>query len=361
MIHTFHYICFLELAASFGDQRLVAVLDQAHQLPGSESFEVGLQLAEHEFDRVVPIANIEINLWSLDLLWRIWNIVDPAELQPPHVCLSSGAGVHAQVVHEQGDLGVAVVCSKIGEVLVELVPVHRPWKYLAVLQALLLGDASQERQGWLVQPCFVDPHVLFRQRPFCFWDCLSGEHRLVNVDNAIAIVPGPGQASFDVGQHLGLLGRRHTFGLLEPFQLLLLNAMFAIDQPQQRRVHLHSRELPPEMLAAVDQRHGCLLPERGAVGQPRYLVWLQEPVAEVLSWLLILEKLESLEQRQILDSDGLKSVQVDSPDLGGRDLEEMAQHLVADVRSVASLRDQAPELQLEQVIHLGLGKDFHRL
>jgi hypothetical protein len=51
------------------------------------------------------------------------------------------------------------------------------------------------------------------------------------------------------------------------------------------------------VLAAVAQRHGRLLPENGAVNQPRYLVWLQEPVAESLPWFLQLETLEPLQKR----------------------------------------------------------------
>ena len=192
MIHTFHYICFLELATSFVNQRFVAILNQAHQFLCSERFEVGLQLAEHEFDRVVPGVNKRINRWNLDLLWRICHIVDVAELEPLHLCLRSLGPVDAQSVHEQDDLVVAVGSSQLLHVLEKLVGINGFRKDLTVLQTLLLGNSSQERQSRFVQLGHVHSHVLLRQGPLGLWHRLPGKHRLVDVDDSIAIILSPG-------------------------------------------------------------------------------------------------------------------------------------------------------------------------
>ena len=41
------------------------------------------------------------------------------------------------------------------------------------------------------------------------------------------------------------------------------------------------------------------------------------------------------------------------------DLEDLGEDLVGDVGGVARLRDELPELELEEVVDLGLGKLFH--
>ena len=170
----------------------MAVLDQAHQLLCSESFEVRLQLAEHQFDRVVPGVNKRISRWNLDLLWRICHVVDEPELEPFHLCLRLLGSVDAQSIHEQGDLVVSVGSSQLLQILEELVGINGFRKDLTVLQTLLLGNSSQERQSRFVQLGHVHSHVLLRQGPLGLGQRLPGEHRLVDVDDSIAIILSSG-------------------------------------------------------------------------------------------------------------------------------------------------------------------------
>ena len=86
MLNTTLYIFLLQLANGFDHQRFMAILELSHKLLSPQSFEVVLQLAEHKFDWII--------------LWRIRQIIDPAEAMLSHSILSSITGVSAKIVHE---------------------------------------------------------------------------------------------------------------------------------------------------------------------------------------------------------------------------------------------------------------------
>ena len=109
----------------------MADLRQAHQLPSSKSPKISLKLAEHELDRV------EIR--------SVRQVVNEAELEPPHLRLWPGTDMDSEVVHEQADLVFTIGSSQTLDVFEEPIDVDRPLEDLVVLQALLFRDATQQR------------------------------------------------------------------------------------------------------------------------------------------------------------------------------------------------------------------------
>ena len=77
----------------------VAILDNAGQLSSSESAELLLHLGEDELDRIV--------------LWAVGHVEDAPEPEHGHLRLGLLALVSCEVVHEQGDLLLAILISQL--------------------------------------------------------------------------------------------------------------------------------------------------------------------------------------------------------------------------------------------------------
>ena len=129
---------------------------------------------------------------NLYLLWLVGDIVDVSKVQPLHLLLRPVRRVSRQIVHEEAQPLSFVLRSQILTINLELVDVDRLGEDLEVLDALLFGDATQQGRGGLVQLVAVDSHVGLLVRPLGVGDGLPGEHRLVDVDNSEALVPGHG-------------------------------------------------------------------------------------------------------------------------------------------------------------------------
>ena len=124
------------------------------------------------------------------------------------------------------------------KVLLELVRVHRPREDLVVFQAVLLRNAGQQRETRLVQVGLVDLHVLLRPRPLGLPHRLAGDHRLVDVVDLVPLVLVPREEALHVDQPLPISFWVRIRRLLGPLEPLLLDAVLAIDQPQQCRIHM---------------------------------------------------------------------------------------------------------------------------
>ena len=123
MPHARNNVLLFHALHSLGDNRLVAVLDEAHQLPRSEGLEVLFHLAEHVFDRIV--------------LRAIGQIIDPLEAQVLHRLFGLLRFMAAQVVHEKADLVRAVDRPESSDILNEPLHVHGEVKDLIILLSFL--------------------------------------------------------------------------------------------------------------------------------------------------------------------------------------------------------------------------------
>ena len=90
MVYARYNVLFLDLFDCLSHQRLVAVLDQAHELLGPQRLEVSFHLAEHQLDWVVVRC--------------VGHVVDEPEAVVAHGLLRALRGVGAQVVHKEDDL-----------------------------------------------------------------------------------------------------------------------------------------------------------------------------------------------------------------------------------------------------------------
>ena len=109
MVYTFNNIFLIHTLYCLFNHGLVAVLDDAGQLPGPQGTELLLYLREHELDGIV--------------LRRIWHVEDAAEAQPLHLRPRLLALVGGEVVHEEGDLLLSVLRPELLQVRLELLDV----------------------------------------------------------------------------------------------------------------------------------------------------------------------------------------------------------------------------------------------
>ena len=86
---------------------------------------------------------------------------------------------------------------------------------------------------------------------------------------------------------------------------------------------------------------------------------LQIPVAEVLSILEAADMSNLIDQGLLLHLDGFELGHVQLPDFGAGAAEELAQQLVAGIRTVAGGGDELAKLQLDNIFNLLLGVSFH--
>ena len=105
MVNTIHYILFLRLRDGAMDQRLVASLQLTGEFSRPQRAEAPLVEAEDRFYRV-PLRAVH-------------HVEDPTEAELLHVLLGLVRGVHGQVVHEEGDLVVAVARPQLSQVILE--------------------------------------------------------------------------------------------------------------------------------------------------------------------------------------------------------------------------------------------------
>ena len=317
MPHARNNVLLFHALHSLGDHRLVAVLDEAHQLPRSQGLEVLLHLAEHVFDRIV--------------LRAVGQIIDPLEAQVLHRLFGLLRFMAAQVVHEKADLVRAVDRPESSDILNELLHVHGEVKDLIILLSFLFRDAAQQCQSRFVQLLEIDGHILLGATPLSFLESLSGEHGLVNVDDPISTIFCLSEQPLHRGQRLlrfllvGLLR-----GLVPP-ELLLLDLVEGVDVPEQSRIHLGLRKLSPEVPAPVHDREKRLSPESVRGGEPLNLVLLQKSIPEPLARFSALRLLQPLEERQGLHLVGLESGHVQLPHLRSGDAEEFSKKFVAQV------------------------------
>ena len=163
MLNTFYDILFSHGPDCPAHQCLMAVLPIAHELLGPQLLELALQLGESELDGVE--------------LWAVHHVEDVLEAELLH--LLGGALVHTEVIHEQAQLFAWVLLLQLLQVLLEPRGVDGLGEDLEVLEALLLRDGGQQRQGRLAQPLLVDSLVLLGQGPLHVHDSLAGEHGLI--------------------------------------------------------------------------------------------------------------------------------------------------------------------------------------
>ena len=97
--------------------------------------------------------------------------------------------MRGEVVHEEADLAVAVHLPELREVLLELRDVHRLREHHEELLPFLLRNAREQRHCWLVRLGLVDVQVLRGQAVFRLRQGRLGEHRLVDVDDPVAVLP----------------------------------------------------------------------------------------------------------------------------------------------------------------------------
>ena len=202
-----------------------------------------------------------------------------------------------QIVHEQGDLLSLILGSHALAVLLELLDVDGLLEDLVVLQSSLLRNAAQQCQSWLLQLICVHSHVAILVRPFAVRTCLASEHGLIDVDDAEAVVPCGCQLSLHRGHLLHKDMRVFFFGLLDPSDLLLLDAVHFVHLAEQSRVHLRRRELVLELLASVMERERGLLLQRIGADDPPNLVFFQEAEAISLTSVPVQPRLHLLQQR----------------------------------------------------------------
>ena len=106
MVYTFNNIFLIHTLYCLFNHGLVAVLDDAGQLPGPQGTELLLYLREHELYGIV--------------LRRIGYVEDAAEAQPLHLRPRLLALVGGEVVHKDADLVFAICFAQPRHVLDEL-------------------------------------------------------------------------------------------------------------------------------------------------------------------------------------------------------------------------------------------------
>ena len=233
-----HHVFLVDGAPSSCDEGLMAFLYQPHELLGPQLLELSLQLGEGELDGVE--------------LRAVHHVEDVLEAELLH--LLGGALVHAEVVHEQAQLLAGVLLPQVLQVLLEPRGVDGLGEDLEVLDALLLRNGGQQCQGRLTQPLLVDSLVLLGQGPLHVHDSLAGEHGLIQVDHPVAAVLRHGELPFHPANVPPSLFFCHAWGLLVPAELLLLDAVEAVDLPKQGGVQVAVLELLLEEQAPVLER-----------------------------------------------------------------------------------------------------------
>ena len=103
--------------------------------------------------------------------------------------------VGAQLVLKETDLILSILGPELRQPLLELGHVDALVEDLVMFMALLLRDGAQQRQRGFVQLGLVHGHVLLGEAPLRVHHRLPGEAGLVEVDDAAALIPGPGQLS----------------------------------------------------------------------------------------------------------------------------------------------------------------------
>ena len=129
MINALNYVFFLQFFNCLSNQRFVIVLCQAHKLLGPQGLEVGLHLAEHEFDGII--------------FRGVRNVVHEVEALLSHCFLGPLRCVRGQIVHEQTNLVLSRSGPKNCDVLYKFVYVHRLLEDLIVIGPLLLRYTSK--------------------------------------------------------------------------------------------------------------------------------------------------------------------------------------------------------------------------
>ena len=129
MINTRKNVFLFDLAHCLVHHGFVAVLDQAHELFGPQVAEVPFDVREDVLNRVQ--------------LRLVGQRVDPLELVLAHLGLGPVGDVDAQIVQVDRDRIIAVGGAQVGQVLFELVQVHRALEDLVVLEAALLRNTTK--------------------------------------------------------------------------------------------------------------------------------------------------------------------------------------------------------------------------
>ena len=345
MVNTIHDVLLPHRPHCPGRESLVAALYVADQLLGPQCLEGVLDLGEDQLDRVQ--------------LWTVAPVVDEPEAQLPHGLLRPLRLVRAELVHEQADPGLAIELPELGDPLDVLVDVDGPLEDLEMLQAILSGYAGKHGQRRLVELGLFDPRILPWQRPLRIWEGLAREHGLVEVHDAVAGVPGHGQLPFHSGQLLAGSGRSLATRHLEPLVPLLLDAVHLVDIPQQGRIHMAVRELAKVLSAAVLEGETRLVLEGLAAGDPLDLMLLEEAEAIVLSLMVSPIEPELLNQWELLPLDELEPGEDELPGLRPRDVEHLADGLVAGQGRMARVRHLLAPPQLDHICDLLVGESLH--
>ena len=158
-----------------------------------------------------------------------------------------------QVIHEQADLGITVGGSELLQVLLELLAIHRLWELDEQLLALLSRNARQDSHGGLIDPGLVDRHVLVGQAVLGPGNRAPGEHGLIEVDDTVAVAPGPLQSCDHLALVSSILGRLVLSSLFHPLDAPSLDFVHPIDLTQKRSAHRAAWELSSEVLSPLDQ------------------------------------------------------------------------------------------------------------
>ena len=123
MINAVHYVSFFERLEGPIDDTFVGAVEGASDDLASQAAEPMLHSGEAKLDGVV--------------IRGIRDVVDPAEAQLPHRLLTVRYTMDGKLVHEKADLGVTILCSQPGQILLELGHVDRLRELHEQLQALL--------------------------------------------------------------------------------------------------------------------------------------------------------------------------------------------------------------------------------
>ena len=110
IFYTVYNILFSSRFQRFFYHCFVAVLDLPSQLLHPQHLKLLFDFAEDRLDRIQ--------------VWRIRQIPQIPDAQTSHEVLALVGGVRREVVHEEAYLGVAILLSEFGEILLELDDVH---------------------------------------------------------------------------------------------------------------------------------------------------------------------------------------------------------------------------------------------
>ena len=162
---------------------------------------------------------------------------------------------------------------------------------MVIFLAFFFGYAVKQRQCRLLKFGYVHRHVVLLASPLSLLYRLPCEHCLVYVYDSISIILRLSQQSLHGNQSLSVLVWIGCNWSLVPSKLLFLYLVHLVYLSHQSRVHMCSGELSPKVSAPIDERHGCLPPQRVSASDPLNLMLFEDAIPVILAWKCLLRLL----------------------------------------------------------------------